>query len=220
MHKFLKLITVLLYFASFGISASENSLFIDSKIKNGESVEFLKFSGPGQWDNYLTMNLPFEPTTGLLQELQNKENLILKNRGEAHITVITPVEYWNILKPLNITMYEINQIAESMKIQSSQFDILCLGIGKSTADKELKTFYIVVHSENLLNIRREIQSLVVAKGGNLNDFDPDHFYPHITLGYTQRDLHESDGVFKDKNTCIYQLTTFDNRFQAHPNFQL
>ena len=182
------------------------SLQLDSKIKEGTSVEFLKFSGPGKYDNYLIMNLPFEPMIDFLYQVQAVEDLTLKSRGEAHITVLTPLEYWNILRPLSITMTEIDHIAQDMQIQSSHFEILCLGEGKAVlGDKEQKTFFIVVQSQQLLEIRREIQKLVVSKGGAASDFDPSHFYPHITVGYTEEDLHESHGVMKDIHSCIYPI---------------
>lgn len=204
MSEFLKLICVLPLL--FCANEQADPLRLDSKIKDGTSVEFLKFSGPGKYDNYLTMNLPFEPISDIFQQVQSVEGVILKSRGEAHITVVTPLEYWNILKPLSITMVEIDQIAQSLRIQDSQFEILCLGMGKAIlGDKEQKTFFVVVQSEDLMDIRREIQRLVIAKGGAATDFDPAHFYPHITVGYTEDDLHESHGVIKDIRSCIYPI---------------
>ena len=36
------------------------------------------------------------------------------------------------------------------------------------------------------------------------------FYPHITLGFTKRDLHFEDGVRKDKSTCVADLNLADD----------
>lgn len=188
----------------FQVDAAQ--LQIESKIMDGTTVEFLKFSGSGAWDNYLTMNLPFAPAEHLFNEVQNIEKLKLKNRGEAHITVITPVEYWNVLRLKNISMAEINAIAKKFKIQESKFSIKCLGAGKLLSQGEvLKTYFIVVESQDLLNIRNKIQELYISKGGLSTDFIPSNFYPHITLGFTVRDLHESDGVIKDSYSCIHDL---------------
>lgn len=33
-------------------------------------------------------------------------------------------------------------------------------------------------------------------------FRAERFFPNITVGFNKRDLHESDGVIKDKTTCF------------------
>ena len=60
------------------------------------------------------------------------------------------------------------------------------------------TYFVVVQSEDLISIRKKIQDSFVGKGGDKNDFNPLNYFPHITLGFTKRDLHESDGVIKGK----------------------
>ena len=101
MKSFFKLICLSFLLVSLNLAA--DTLILGKSIQNGETVEFLKFSGPGEWSNYLAMNLPFAPMVNLFQQVEAAEKLTLKNRGEAHITVVTPVEYWNILKPRLIT---------------------------------------------------------------------------------------------------------------------
>ncbi|OGT48298.1 MAG: hypothetical protein A3E82_05775 [Gammaproteobacteria bacterium RIFCSPHIGHO2_12_FULL_38_11] len=59
----------------------------------------------------------------------------------------------------------------------------------------------------MLNIRRQIYQEYLANGGTRQAWDPDHYYPHITVGYSLRDLHESDGVIKDVAHSL------DNRFE-------
>lgn len=93
-----------------------------------------------------------------------------------------------------------------MQIQYSKFEIACLGVGKAKiGNSEEKTFYAVVESQDLITFRQEIQKLVVSRGGTETDFNPHNFYPHITVGFTSRDLHESDGVIKNKSTCTNKL---------------
>lgn len=187
-------------------AAFAGSLTLKSSLLDGTSVKFLKFEGKGPFDSYLTMNLPFPPAAGLFKQVLVQEKTQLTNRGEAHITVITPVEFWNILKPQGVSMKEINKIAEDMKIQSSRFQPLCLGYGKATVDgNSERTFYIVVASDDLINIRREIQKLFISKGGSESAFVPTNYYPHVTIGFTKRDLHESDGVIKDAKSCVNDL---------------
>lgn len=179
---------------------------LDQKVKDGRSVEFLSHSGPGPWDSYMTLNLPFEPMAELFKQLLLKERRPLTSRGEAHVTVVTPVEFWNVLKPKGVTMAEIEEIAKTMRIQEAKFDVVCLGRGTAKVDgKDEHTYYVVVNSPDLVAIRIAIRSLFVKKGGKASDFDPKAYHPHITLGFTKRDLHESDGVVKDRKSCVASL---------------
>ena len=98
-----------------------------------------------------------------------------------------------------VTIEEIDHIARRMNIQASKFKVVCLGRG--TKD-DMSTYYVVVKSEDLLNIRKEIETLFIKKGGEKRKFRAENFFPHITVGFTKRDLHESDGVIKDETSCI------------------
>lgn len=93
-------------------------------------------------------------------------------------------------------------MAINRNIQGSNFDVTCLGSGKKDKDH---TYFIVVESQDLVEIRKDVQKLFVHRGGDPLAFNPTKFYPHITLGFTTRDLHESDGVIKDKRSCLYGI---------------
>lgn len=161
-----------------------------------ENVSYLVY------DNYLTMNINYDPIKKLMVQLNDHRKIPLKDRGESHITVITPVEYDNVLKG-KVSINEINAIAAREKIQKTAFEIVCIGKGSvKLQDKEESTFYIVARSPGLLKIRKEVQQLFIKKGGAKEAFNPDNYYPHITLGFTKRDLHENDGIIKDKKSCI------------------
>jgi hypothetical protein len=43
--------------------------------------------------SHLAMNIPYIPVESLRKEVEKRLGSDLKNRGEAHITVITPPEY-------------------------------------------------------------------------------------------------------------------------------
>ncbi|MES2962752.1 MAG: 2'-5' RNA ligase family protein [Bdellovibrionota bacterium] len=186
------------------VTAAE--LVLDSKIHDTKSVEFIPYEAAGPWGSYLAMNLPFEPVAELFKQLLLKERRQLANRGEAHITVVTPVEYWNVLKPKGVTIEAINQIAKNSAIQKAKFEVVCLGRGAAKIDgADEATFYVVVKSKDLVEIRSAIQAAFVAKGGDAKAFLPSAYHPHITLGFTKRDLHESDGVIKDEKSCVSKL---------------
>lgn len=197
----MKMLSVALVICLISGWSSGSTLTLDKKIQDGASVAFLTFAEPSQWGSWLQMNLPFEPMVNLKKQVEQIEGVTLKTRGEAHITVVTPVEYWNILKS-KISIEEINRIAEQMDIQNSTFEIVCLGRGQLNL---AKTYFVVVTSEDLTNIRKAVQNAFISKGGSPTVFDPLNFYPHITLGFTDRDLHESDGVVKGSNSCVYPL---------------
>lgn len=184
-------------------------LSLSDQVFNGSSVPLLKHSGQGEWDSYLTMNLPFEPVADLFAQLLVRQKTALTNRGEAHITVITPIEFWRVLRPQGVTLNEIQQIAQNSQLQASQFEIVCLGKGElKLAERTETTWFLVVKSADLLKVRHQIQQLFIAKGGKPEQFTAEKYYPHITLGYTLRDLHESDGVIKDSTSCQEPVKLF------------
>ncbi|KAI9593413.1 hypothetical protein BDF19DRAFT_415521 [Syncephalis fuscata] len=68
-------------------------------------------------------------------------------------------------------------------------------------DPYMEVYFLVVESSHLMAIREEIGQLFHARGGKSKDFNAATYWPHITLGFTDRDLFIQDGVFKDRSTC-------------------
>ncbi|MBO9667026.1 MAG: hypothetical protein J7501_09455 [Bdellovibrio sp.] len=168
-------------------------------------VPFVSHDENAPFKSYLAMNFSYPGFQALLKETEAREKVTLKNRGEAHITVITPPEFDKVLSK-KISIQEINAIAAKMNLQGSHFHPLCVGKGKAKIkDQEQSTYFVVMDSENLFKIRKAIQELYISHGGKASDFNPDLFYPHVTLGYTDRDLHYEDGVVKDAASCIFTL---------------
>ena len=130
--------------------------------------------------------------------------------GEAHVTTITPPEFQTQLSPY-LDQKRINQLAEKLQIQTSDLEILGVGSGQKKFGKEEgETFFLIVRSRKLREIRRAIHRAYLTAGGPLTGpkaFRPDHFFPHITIGYTHLDIHESDGLLKDLEH------SFDSRFR-------
>lgn len=200
-------VSVLMFALGFsGVSVQAGEAYrLSPAIHDGTAVERLSHSGPGRWDSYLTMNLPFDPMRALLEQVQRRDGVVLKSRGEAHITVITPVEFWEVLKD-RVSMDEIDAIAREAGIQESSFQVVCLGKGEAeVAGRIESTYFVVVSSDDLISIRESVRDLFVSRGGDPNAFNPRHFFPHITLGFTQRDLHESDGIIKDSRSCVAKI---------------
>jgi hypothetical protein len=177
---------------------------VSNVILSNSALPFLSHNEGGPFGKALAMNVAYEPVKALRLELERRLGYSLKifkgwnSEGEAHITTITPPEFTNIFSSY-IGIQEIDSLAVAYGIQSS--DILIEGVGRGTAmlDNNMEeTYFIIIKSEKLLKIRREIHRLFISRGGNPKAWDPDHFYPHITIGFTKRDLHEQDSVIKDK----------------------
>lgn len=174
----------------------------------GESAEFIPHLDEKPMKAYLALNLPYGFYKDLLAKTERSETLSLKNRGEAHITLITPVEYDKILKK-HLSIAEIHRIALQANIQQLPFKLLCIGRGQREIDNKLeKTYYAVVEGPALIELRRQIEAAYIQQGGKAQEFIPENFHPHVTLGYTLRDLHFEEGVVKNKSSCVYPIEGF------------
>jgi hypothetical protein len=198
MLKIYALLTLACFLAA--IPASAESIIISKDIYDADKLDFIPHNFGGKWGNYLSMEIPFKPVKEVLHQIENITGQILKNRGEAHITVVTPIEYWALGEHLSID--EINKIALENNIQQANFKIL--GIGQGIKENQ-ETYFIVVQSRDLFEIRDQIHQKFIQNGGDKDKFVPAHFFPHITVGFTHRDLHEADNVIKGKNSLVYPV---------------
>lgn len=163
-----------------------------------DHVSFIRHESP-DFGSYLAQNIPYDPINGLKEQLAHDFGVDLQARGEAHITVITPVEYKAIKSVIDIT--EINDLVQR-QIQEAHFTPLCIGKGQLGS---AMTFFVVVEALELLAIRTSIETLFIERGGDATAFQAAVFYPHITIGFTHRDLHAQDGIIKDQHACIAGL---------------
>lgn len=155
-------------------------------------------STPPAFKNYISLNLTYTTYFEKLQKLEKMLHHPLKNRGEAHITLITPPEYSHLR--LRLSDAEIHQQAELFLKSEPQFNEVCIGSGESLIDqKKEATYYVVVESSDFIKFRKKLAQLSQLP---VTEFNPDLFYSHITLGFTSRDLHFEDGVIKNKQSCL------------------
>jgi len=171
-----------------------------------DEVEFIKHLGPRPMQTYLAMNLNAQGLDSVRRSIEQRTQTSLKHRGEAHITVITPVEFDKYFRPLKGAGEFMNERALELGIQRLPFEIVCIGQGQKA---EMSTFYYVVKSQDLLNLRNQIaKELFEQLPHNVEtqmlkeSWKKEVFYPHITLGFTHRDLHFEEGVTKDSGSCI------------------
>jgi 2'-5' RNA ligase len=179
----------------------------DPKALDGTSVPFVKHEEDKPFGSYLIMNLPYAPVKALFDNIEQTTGKKLINRGEAHITVVTPVEYDKVLRK-HLTIKEITKIALDFDIQSAAFDVECLGKGELKDGRDLLvTYFIVTPSKDLLEIRKAVEQKFINSGGSPGEFNAQSFYPHITVGYSKRDLHFEEGIIKDATACTANLNT-------------
>jgi 2'-5' RNA ligase len=183
------------------VSLQAKTFKIDPKIFDSSEIDFKANSGDGPFDSYLVQTLDYGPLKPVFAQLQGTLSRILKNRGEGHITVVSPVEYFKTLKPY-LSMKEINEMALDSHLQSTPFRVVCLGRGRV---EKMETYFLVVQSPKLEKLRENIQQKFIQNGGDPKQFDPHLFYPHITLGFTDQDLFIEQGVIKDQHSCIARV---------------
>jgi 2'-5' RNA ligase len=187
------------------VAMGAESFSLSRDILKSKELAFVPHKGPGAFDSYIMVDVPYAPVESLFKFIQTTLGTNLKNRGEAHITVITPVEFRSSLES-KLSIDELNQMAVDAKLQEADFSVLGLGSGKVSQkdpqgnSKTLETFYLVVSAPELLQFRKRVQDAFVAKGGDARAFEAQKFYPHITVGFTERDLHIQDGVVKDSKS--------------------
>ncbi len=206
---------------SYFLSKNSNpkSLTISADALRNESMPFLEHIGlpDDRFGTSLAMNIQYPPIVSLREQITQQLGLStplkfftgFNKNGEAHVTTVTPVEYHDKLRRF-VSPEKMSEIAMRFNIQSSDLEILGLGCGQAVlSGKNEDTYFVIIRSENLLRIRRAIYEEYLRNGGIPSEWNPEHFFPHITIGYTLRDLHEDDGVFKD---LVHSL---DARFRLY-----
>lgn len=197
------------------VSSLDSILKLSNQVLNNSKVPFISHQASGSADRALAMNISYQPIKIFRDDLESRLGYKLKTfkgwnaNGEAHITTISPVEFNRVFSTY-VSFQEIDEIALNQHIQASDLHIEGVGRGIRVIDgRPEETYFIIVKSERLLKIRREIYRLYLSRGGTPKSWDPEHFYPHITVGYTLRDLHEADGIIKDKEHSLDRRFTLE-----------
>ena len=157
----------------------------------------------------LIRNVDYKAVNILIPQIEKYIGKKLVDRGESHISVITPPEGkgWSFSNPEGINAL-ISQEELHRKyfsnLQKTEFKIHCLG--DRISDSGNHVFFLVVDSPELFKVREEISAELKRRSkfaGTKVEFDPQNYYPHITVGYIGGDVHN---VSKGKETCIKDIT--------------
>jgi hypothetical protein len=165
-------------------------------------IHYLGFKHPMNRQNihdaaFLAMNLPRNPILKLRDDLAHALDRPLKGFNEAHITVVTPPELNDHF--VGVAQDEISIWAQTHGIQKLPFFVR--GVGQASLSREsgpsISTYFLVVESADILRFRSEVfKRFSRTKAEDLS------FEPHITLGFTERDLHAQEGIRKDASSLI------------------
>ena len=160
-------------------------------------------------DGALIRNINYEAVEAIVPQLNSLYGVKLETRGEAHITVITPPEaqgWFTDHKGINYFISSIELHHKYFKtLQDTKFEIVCVGMRENETNK---VFYLVVDSPELFAVRAEIAQELERRAsftGKKTFFDPNKYYPHITIGFEGGDVH---GVSKGAETCVQDIKFF------------
>ena len=181
-----------------------NSAFAQKQINISKNVfKLTPFSEQYASDGAVIRSIYYPAVKSLIPQLESIYNIELQDRGEAHITILTPPEGNGSNGVLRFISYlEIKSHYENV-LQKMPFAIKCIGARKD--QNRNIVFYLVVDSPALFQMRREIQreaSKRALESGEILTFNPFNFYPHITIGFYGSDIH---GVSKGTDTCLNDL---------------
>lgn len=156
-------------------------------------------------DDWFAVALDFTPVEKLRSELEKRIGKTLLHRGEAHLTLVTPPE-WSILSQV-LRMKDVEALAEKKKVHQQPFRVRCVKkVSATLAGAVEESWFVAVSAPELLEFRKDIWRLYMAKGGPSEDFKWRRWVPHITLGFTKRDLYDEDLVNKERADCAFALT--------------
>ena len=203
-----------------GAFSSSRKISLSTSIQDTSKMSLDTYKGPlEQFGSFLVLDVEYNQVKNMRRDVEavigRKLDFLklLRPEGEAHVTTFTPVEARRIIareegEAGKLSMDDIEAIAQKTDLKNLDLQIKGVGSGSKLINGNLEeTFFLIVDSEKLRSVRHQINDLYLSRGGDPEQFKPDHFYPHITIGYTARDLHESDGVLKDKENSI------DSRFR-------
>ncbi|KAJ2784571.1 hypothetical protein H4R18_001036 [Coemansia javaensis] len=177
-------------------------------------VPFASHADGTPFGSYLQQTLDFAPFADLFAAV-NATAGTLRSRGEAHVTVVSPPEFERVLKPAGVAIGEIEAIAMRAGIQRARLAPVCLGrfsgaLPNPATDDDRGRFllYSLVVADafgDLARIRQEVFKLYRERGGEGALFQPEAFWPHVTIGFDRRDLFVEDGLYKGANWCYAHI---------------
>ena len=194
---------------------------LDAALLDGARPAFVSHSGAGAFANYVALALPTAPVVWLRLEAERVFGERLRTRGEAHVTAITPPEFHDGLAR-RLSVRDLEAIAARENLQEARLEPVCLGRAQANVEGRLESaYFVVLRSPDIVRYRRAVAAEYRARApvGVLPEtlpepladaFQPDRYFPHVTVGFTRRDLHEDDGAVKDVASCRARFPELDH----------
>ncbi|MBX9766275.1 MAG: 2'-5' RNA ligase family protein [Bdellovibrionales bacterium] len=141
--------------------------------------------------DHLSIIVPFEPIQNLRLQIDAELGSVkpLKHRGEAHITLVTPPELAGIKSILSLK--ELKELATTAGVLKAEISLECIGRGQTPSGQ---TYFAVVKSPALTKFRQAMEASIQSKSPGNTTFANSPFHPHITIGFTSKDLHYPDVI--------------------------
>ena len=183
------------------------SVFSKNVLLSKDVFRKVPFSSQYSEDGSLIRSIDFRSVNDLIPQLEEQFKVELEDRNESHITVITPPEGKTDFFPGSIGIDKVLPTAEMINmykrgIQDTSFEIKCVGMQKNATNT---VFYLVVETEDILDIREEIYDIVQDEDPIIPFHPTKEYYPHITIGFVGGDVFvDEDGnkVSKGLDTCV------------------
>jgi len=174
-------------------------------IKISKSIESLDgrpyFQSHEDW---LGLPLNFAPIEEVRKELEKKIGRTLNSKGEAHVTVITSPEWRTLGQYLKMDVLDGLVVKE--KMMGAKIKVKCLKKITATVNGKVEeSWFVSLEAPELKEYRNEVWRRYVAAGGLPEDFDWKRWHPHITVGFTAKEVHDEDKVTKEKSRCEIDL---------------
>ncbi len=130
--------------------------------------------------SYAAIDFKYPDFAQLVDVAEKMAGRELITRGEAHLTVLTPQEYQRLGSQMRDLFI---QELRNLEWAQDTVEALCIASGSiEIKGRTESTYFVVVSAPQIDRIRRR--------------YGLTTYYPHVTLGFTQRDLHLEDGVVK------------------------
>ncbi len=143
--------------------------------------DFVSHPADGGSPGWLALPVSHEAVQKLVAGIEHIRGIELQDRGESHITVITPPEAQSIREQAGIPIEALEAYALP-KLEAARWQVL--GVG-SARDLLKQTFFLVVDSPDLLALRRDLADVFQL---DRDTFDPAAQDFHITIGFVQSDI--------------------------------
>ncbi len=172
------------------------------------------FSDQFSEDGAMIRNIDFKAVNNLIPQLERTfakelKGQKLEDRGESHITVITPPEgktgFFKGSRGIDLVLPTKKMIQMyKKKMQEALYTPLCIGM-QQNKDKSKTVFYIVINSEDIIDIRNSIYYYVQRKDKTIPFHPTKNYFSHITIGFVGGDVH---GVDKSSKSCVANIELF------------